>query len=576
MMYKILVSQRRTLLLAFAACMMGSFTVYANIGLLAASAWLISAAALHPSVAELSVAIVGVRFFGLARALCRYLERYTSHDVTFRLLADIRVWLYARIEPLAPANLSEVGKGDLFSRLVADVETLKFFYLRAAFPISIAVLVMVVTVSFLVWLAPWLAWPVIVAFFVTGCVLPLGINWLGHKAGHSVVQVRAQLNGTLADSIDGLTELAAFGQGERQAAKVAATNARLTASQRKANAVASMADALGSLGMNLTVIAVITLAAPLVSNGQLPGIYLAVVALAVQASFEAILPLPAVAYYLQESAAAFARITAITSRQPAVVTSGVKTIPPGPVELLANQLSFSYSPNLPPVLSGVTFSLPPGKRMAIVGASGAGKSTLAGLILRFWDYGQGSLLVNGTDIREYVPQAVREVLSVVSQDTYLFNATIRDNILIAKPDAKLDELQQAIDGAMLNEFIDRLPRGLDTMTGQNGLAVSGGERQRIALARALLKPAPVWLLDEPTAGLDAQNEGVVMSHILQAAGNRCLLLITHRLVGLEAMDEILVLANGKVAEQGGYTDLLAKRGDFYQMWLLQRDLLNIS
>lgn len=574
-MDKILAGSHRTLLLAAAACVIGSFTVYANVGLLASSAWLISAAALHPSVAELSVAIVGVRFFGLARAICRYGERYISHNVTFRLLADIRVWLYTRLEPLVPANLSGVVKGDLFSRLVADVETLQFFYLRAALPVAIAVVVASMTVGLLAWLAPWLAWPVAGAFFLTGCVLPIGISRLGRGAGRGVVQARANLNGRLADSVEGLTELAAFGRSERQAACIAAASAELTASQERANVVASLSEALGTLGMNLTVIAVIILAGPLVAAGQLAGIYLAVVALAVQASFEAILPLPAVAYYLQESSAALARIAAITGQQPAINAVGMQAVPSGPLTFSACQLSFSYSPDLPPVLSNITFSLPPGKRLAIVGASGAGKSTLAGLLLRFWDYGHGTLLVNGRDIRVYEPAAIRQAVSVVSQDTYLFNATIGDNILIAKPDATPAELNQAVAGAMLTEFIEQLPRGLDTLTGQNGMAVSGGERQRIALARALLKPASVWLLDEPTAGLDAQAEAVVMSHILQAAGTRSLVLITHRLVGLETMDEILVLANGQIAEQGAFADLLKKRGLFYQMWVLQGDLLNI-
>lgn len=574
-MYNILLANHRTLLLAAVACVIGSLTVYANVGLLAASAWLISSAALHPSVAELSLAIVGVRFFGLARAICRYGERYTSHEVTFRLLADIRIWLYAKLEPLVPANVSGLVKGDLFSRLVADVETLQFFYLRAAFPVVIAVVVTIMTMGLLIWLAPWLVWPVAGAFLLIGCILPLGILRLGRETGREVVQARAKLNRSLADSMEGLTELMAFGQSERQAALIAADNAELMASQQRANMVVSLSESMGTLGMNLTVIATIVLAAPLVATGQLAGIYLAVVALAVQASFEAILPLPSVAYYWQESKAAFARITEITGQQSPVSSGNIATIPSGRLEFSAHQLSFSYSA-LSPVLSNITFSLPPGKRLAIVGASGAGKSTLAGLLLRFWDYEQGFLRLNGRDIREYEPAAVRQAVSVVSQDTYLFNATIRDNILLAKPDATPDELQQAIAGAMLTEFIDRLPQGLDTLTGQNGLAVSGGERQRIALARALLKAAPVWLLDEPTAGLDAQAEAVVMNHILRLADNRSLILITHRLVGLETMDEILVLANGQIAEQGTYAELIKSKGLFYQMKVLQDDLLNIA
>ncbi|MDF2568811.1 MAG: putative multidrug export ATP-binding/permease protein [Sporomusa sp.] len=574
-MLNLLTSNRYTLLMAAVACMFGSFTIYANVGLLAASAWLISAAALHPPVAELSVAIVGVRFFGLMRAVCRYLERYVSHDVTFRLLADIRVWLYTRLEPLAPAGLMTFDKGDVFSRLVADVETLKFFYLKAVLPALIAVVTMVGTLFFLLWLAPTLVWPVAGAFVAVGWVLPIIIGRLGKVAGRNVIEARATLNGVLADSLEGLTELAAFGQAEPQAVKVTAANAKFVDRQKQANAVISLADALGSFGMNITVIIVIALAGPMVINGTLAGVYLAVAALAVQASFEAILPLPAVVYYWQESKVALGRIKAI-SLQPAGGLSGTKTLLPGTVEIDAHNLSFAYQSGQPSTLSGISFNLPPGRKLAVVGASGAGKSTLTGLILRFWDYNEGALLVNGVDTRDYAPETVRQAISVVSQDTYLFNTTIRENIMLARPEATEAEFKNAIDGAMLGELIDKLPHGLETMTGQNGLALSGGERQRIALARALLKAAPVWLLDEPTAGLDAYSEGIIMEKILQAAGSRSIMLITHRLIGLETMDEILVLDGGRVAEHGTLPELLALEGDFYRMWVLERDLLNIT
>lgn len=575
-MIKLLTGSRHTLWMAAAACILGSLTIYANVGLLAASAWLISAAALHPPLAELSVAIVGVRFFGIMRAVCRYLERYVSHDVTFRLLADIRVWLYTRLEPAAPAGLLAFNKGDIFNRLVADVETLKFFYLRAVLPTLIAVITAVGTVIFLAWLAPSLAWPVAGAFVTAGCVIPGVLGSIGQSSGKKVIETRAVLSAALTDSIEGVTELAAFGQAKTQAAKVTALNRQLIARQKQANAVMAMADALGTLGMNITVIVVIALAVPLVGSGMLAGVYLAVAALAVQASFEAILPLPAVIYYWQESKAALERIRDITRQPVAAGLTGTKLIVPGAVHLTVRNLSFAYQPGLKPALSGITFTLPQGKKIAVVGSSGAGKSTLAGLILRFWDYSQGEMLLNGTDIRNYAPAAVRQVISVVSQDTYLFNATIRDNIMLARPDAAAAELKAAIDGAMLGDFSDKLPRGLETMTGQNGLALSGGERQRIALARALLKAAPVWLLDEPTAGLDAYAETVVMENILQAAGNCSVIMITHRLIGLEAMDEILVIEEGKIAEQGTQAELLAKKGLFYQRWLLQQDLLNTT
>ena len=499
-----------------------------------------------------------------------------SHNVTFRLLADIRVWLYTRLEPLAPAGLQEFNKGDIFSRLVADVETLKYFYLRAALPALIAIFTVIATLLLLGWMAPALIWPAMGAFLAAGCLLPALIGQLAQKTGPRMIRARAALHGALTDSIDGITELAALGRTEPQTVKVAGLSQDYMTCQQQAGKITALADALGIMTMNLAVIAVVALAVPLVSSGSLNGIYLAVAALTVQASFEAVLPLPAVIYYWRECQAALARIQAISSLAPVVDHSGTKEVLPGSVALAAHNLTFSYQAEALPVLSNITFTLPAAKRLAIVGASGAGKSTLAGIILRFLDHSGGQLLLNGVDIKEYKPESVRQSLSVVSQDTYLFNATIKDNILLARPAATEVELNNALTGAHLGDFLARLPQGLETMTGQNGLALSGGERQRIALARALLKAAPVWLLDEPTAGLDACTEAAVMENILQASRNRSVILITHRLTGLEAMDEILVLESGRIAEQGTWDELMAKSGVFSQMWTIQQDLLKIS
>lgn len=576
-MVKMLLGKPGTMMLAAAACVLGSFTVYANIGLLAASGWLISAAALQPPIAALSVAIVGVRFFGLARAVCRYGERYVSHNVTFRLLADIRVWLYDKIEQQPSGGLAAWGKGDILSRLVGDVETLQFFYLRAVLPIGIAILTTAAVAALLALLAPWLVIAVVAVVFLTGALLPLLLYRPAKRAGQTVLAARAVFTEVLADSIDGLAELAAFGQAGAQVEKVLAGSRSMQVSQEQSNRIKVLTEVMGTLGMNAVILVIVVLSAPLVAGHRLDGVYLAVIVLAVQASFEAILPLPAVVYYLQESAAAVRRIRAAASQSPPVLTQATKGFAAeSAISFTAHNLSFAYRPDLPPALSGVSFELPSGKRLAIVGASGAGKSTLAGLLLRFGELSDGQLLVNGADIRQYAPEEVRRLFSVVSQATYLFNASIRDNILLARPNAAPQELQAAIEKAMLAEFIGRLPGGLDTPAGQNGLALSGGERQRIALARALLKDAPVWLLDEPTAGLDAEAEQQMMANILQAAGSRSVIVITHRLTGLAVMDEILVLDNGRIAEQGTWHQLMSKKGQFYQMWQLQQDLVNIA
>jgi ATP-binding cassette subfamily C protein CydC len=314
------------------------------------------------------------------------------------------------------------------------------------------------------------------------------------------------------------------------------------------------------------------LAIPLVHDGQLAGIYLAVMVLMVQSSFEAVLPLPLVVHYLGESMAAGKRLFAIVDEDPAVhpVIGGVIA---NDASIKVQNVSFQYSSRGPFVLNNLSFAIGTGQKLAIVGPSGAGKSTLLHLLLRFWDYEQGAIYLGGHEIKSYDPEKLRSMFGVVSQQTHLFNASIRDNILLAKPEASELELEQVIESAGLRTFIAALPQGYDTMVGQNGHALSGGQRQRIAIARALLKNAAILILDEPTVGLDARIEQLVMKTIGKLMAGRTTILITHRLVGLEDMDQIIVLDAGRVVEQGRQIELLENKHLFYQLWNLQHNVL---
>jgi len=551
-----------------AACF-GWLTIASNIGLIATSAFLIASAALHPSVAELSVAIVGVRFFGVARAVFRYLERYISHDATFRLLSSVRVWFYNRLEPLAPARLAQWQSGELFGAIVGDVETLKDFYLRVLAPPVIALLVLAAMAVFLARFVPVLMYILAAVFLLVGVFLPVLVRTMNQGNAQQLVEARAQLKAYLVDSIAGMTELAAFDRSEQQMHTIAALNDRLIQLQGRVAASSGLTEALGSFVMNATVWAVLWLTIPLVQAGKLDGVYLAVLTLAVQSSFEAVLPLPMAVHYLAESMAAARRLFGIVDTGVGAVQPGQVTVLPDRPDIIVEDLSFNYGTGC--VLNNISFALPAGRRIAIVGSSGAGKSTLIHLLLRFWNYEQGSIKIGGREYTGFSPEQVRTLFSVVAQQTHIFNTTIRDNILLAKPNASAEEVEQALRGAALSEFINSLPQGLDTMVGQNGKGLSGGQRQRIAIARAILKNAPVVLLDEPTVGLDAATEQQVMTAIESLMSGRTTILITHHLTGLESMDEILVLEEGTIAERGTLTELLAKRGLFYQMWRLQHD-----
>lgn len=554
------------------AALFGCLTIGSNMGLLAASAYLISSAALHPSITELSAAIVGVRFFGISRAVLRYLERYISHDATFRLLGAVRVWFYTKLERLAPARLMEWQSGELFSAIVGDVETLKEFYLRVLAPPLIGIVVLSVSCLFLAHYSMSFVYILIGAFVMSGLVLPLFLQTIQKSTAHKLVAARGELRAQLVDSMTGIVELAAFNQTGRQAKLISDIHQRLTSLQNHVSKLSGLTEALGLFMVNSTVWLILWLAIPLVHNGNLEGVYLAVVVLIVQSSFEAVLPLPLAVHYLAESMAAARRLFAIVDTEPAVLEAeGMMDIPDVRIEV--ENLSFKYSRSGPLVLNNISFAVGAGQRLAIVGPSGAGKSTLLNLFLRFWDYEQGSIRLGGHEFKKYNTAKLRMMFGVVSQQTHLFNASIRDNILLARPDASEDQFDQAIQQAELGEFIDQLPQGCDTMVGQNGYALSGGQRQRIAIARALLKNAPILILDEPTVGLDAVTEELIMETIRKLMAGRTTIMITHRLTGLETMDEIVVLNSGSIVEQGRQSELLANKQLFDQLWHLQHDVL---
>lgn len=554
------------------AVLLAAATIASGIGLMSTSAWVISKAALHPSIAELSVAIVGVRFFGIARGILRYLERLVSHDVTFRLLAGLRTWFYRALEPLAPARLVRYRSGDLLARSVADVETLQDLFLRAIAPPLAALLVSALAALLLGSFDPSLALVLLLFLLAAGAGVPLLVRTLSRPWGVRTVEARAELNGALVDGVQGVADLLAAGAEAPYMERVRDWGRRLGAAQVRMASIGGLHLALEGLLMSLATAAVLVLAIRLVGQGRLDGVYLALLATAVMASFEAVLPLAAALQYLDQSLAAGSRLLEIVDAQPAVADPAQPLPLPkrDALSLRVNDLRFGYGPSLPHALDGITFDLPPGRRLAIVGPSGAGKSTLAQLLLRFWDCPPGSILLAGQDLRAYRPEEWRAQLSVVSQRTHLFNASIRENLLLARPDASEAEMVEAVRHAQLEDLVLSLPEGYDTVVGEQGQRLSGGQAQRLAVARALLKDAPILILDEPTADLDALTERALTGALRVAMQGRSTLLITHRLVALDSFDEVLVLDRGRVVQRGKFGELVEQDGLFRRMWDLQR------
>jgi ATP-binding cassette subfamily C protein CydCD len=550
------------------AVLLGALTIGSSVALLATSAYLISAAALQPSIAELSVAIVGVRFFGLSRGVFRYLERLVSHGVTFRLLARLRVWFYRALEPLAPARLQQFRSGDLLARIVADIETLEDFYIRVVAPPLVAVVVAVGMAGWTAVYDPILALALLFFLALAGVGLPLFILKLSQPPGKAIIARRADLHIRLVEMVQGLADLTALGQNGRFQSRIEQISRQLTAAQNRMAAISGLHAGLSTLLSNGGMAAVLALAIPLVVQGQIDGVYLAGLALAALAAFEATQLLPQAAQQLTGSRQAIGRLLEIVSVPPAVGEPVQPAPSPATPALAMRHLSFSYEDG-PPVLDDVNFDLPPGKRLAIVGPSGAGKTTLLNLLLRFWEVDQGEIVLDGRSLNSYQSDDVRRCFGVIGQNTYLFNGSVRDNLWLANPQADQAAIEDAARQAQIHEFIAGLPDGYETAVGELGRQFSGGQRQRLAIARALLRDAPILLLDEPTANLDALTAGQILDTITAVSADRSLLLITHQLSGLERMDEIVVLANGRVVERGQHQQLIAQQGLYSRLWTLQ-------
>ncbi len=555
-----------------ASVLLGALTVSASVGLMGTSAYLISGAAIFGSIAPLQVAIVGVRFFGISRGFFRYLERLVSHGVTFRLLSRLRLWFYQSIEPLAPARLMQYRAGDLLSRVVADVEALENFYVRVVAPPLVALLVTTWTSLFLGAFHPSLGWTLFGFLVSLGLAAPLLTQFAALRPGRSMVARRAELHTQLVDGVQGLADLLVFGRATDRRAAIAQTGRAYARAQRNMSVVTGLSNALGVLLSNLGMWSVLILSIPLVSDGALPGVMLASMALITLAAFEAVMPLPQAAQMLGVSMAAARRLFEVVDAVPEVQDPPVPLPPPAHGLVTFDNVTFRYTASDVPALHQVSFTLEKGKRLAVVGPSGAGKSTLVNLLLRFWD-SPNNILLDGRPIGAYKAEDVRRLMAVVSQNAYFFNATIKQNLLLANPRASDDAIQAACRQAQIHDFIMSLPNGYDTWIGEQGARLSGGERQRLAIARALLKDAPILLLDEPTANLDPLTEREVLAVLTQAVARRTTLLITHRLVGLEDFDEILVLDRGQVVERGRHADLLAAQGLYRRLWDLQNRML---
>ncbi len=668
-----------------AAILLGCAAAASSMGLLGMAAYLIAAAALKPLLVLLTLPIYMVRVMGVGRAGLRYAERLAGHSLTFRLLAELRAWVYGRLVPLAPGRLFEYRSGDMLARLVGDVEELQNVYLGVVAPCAVAAAIGALTFVLLAIFDRALAWAVVGLLAASGVAVPLLGLALGRRAGRRQRTLLAERSAMVADSIQGVQDILACGHVADRLEALATLDRTLAGAQRRLALITGLQQALHDLAMNLGLCIVLVLAIPLVATGRIDGVYLGVLALVALSAFEVVQPLGPAFAVLGRTIAAGQRVFAVADAAPAVaepsdplaapaaalrapvdrsgqgmapwpgnpglqsgehvmsrpaagfnplhpgsrraearrlardeaprtevrgfqvaarhegsrkrvlaafqggvsragplLLSPVASTPPVPV-LALDRVSFSYpaggghdgtaGPDRNLVLHDISFDIPRGAWVALVGPSGCGKSTLLRLALRTWDPTAGRILLDGHDIRGYALEDLRAACAFVAQDTYLFNETLQANVQLARPDATDGEIRRALEAAHLAGYVDSLPSGLQTRVGEQGVRLSGGERQRLAIARALLKDAPLLLLDEVTAHLDPATERAVLEALAAAMEGRTVLLATHRLVMMERMDAILVLDNGRIVERGTHAQLRAAGGLYGRLLDIQEGLV---
>jgi len=516
----------------------GFLTIGSSIGLLMTSAFIIAKAALLPSIAELQVAIVGVRFFGLSRGLFRYVERLVAHYVTFKILARLRVWFFQALAPRAPAGLLFQKSGDLLRRAVADVEQLQHIYLRILAPPLVAVPVSILMVILFSFFSIRYAIVILTALLFAG----VGVPWLtliiSKNIGRRLVDLRSLLSSLTVETMQGLPELVLYDQVSVALERFQNVNILTGRIQRKKAAVDALNHALMGWITMATVVILCLVVVPDIESGALEGVYLAVLTLGAMAAFEAVTPLPETALLLRENLHTAQRLSDIIDVAPELESTSVPK--PESFDIEFKHVGFTYPSGSKGLFSDFSLKISEGEHVAITGASGAGKSTLVNLLMRFWDVTAGEILLGDVPLLQFSQQQLGRMIGVVPQNPHLFSGTVGDNLRLARPDATEEELDHVCRSAMLKDRLLRLPQGYNTWIGEHGTHLSGGERQRLAIARTLLLNRPILVLDEPTVHLDRNTANAVLHRIAEEYRHRTLIVISHYIEETIKFDRIII------------------------------------
>jgi ATP-binding cassette subfamily C protein CydC len=553
--------------------LMGLFAVGSAVGLLSLAGWFLTATA----IAGLSAAgawnfnfflpSIGVRLFAFGRTLARYGERVINHDTTFRILESLRVWFYRQIEPLAPARLSGYRSGDLLNRLVEDIDTLDNLFVRVLSPSIVALILSVLLFGFLWMFNPVIAVSALLFLAVAGLLVPYSAVSFGAKTGRGLGRQSAKLRTHIVEGLQGMEELIVYGAKKRHLELIRQDDDRLMKLQRRMSHITGLTNALITLfsGLAVTFVLYIGINRIELAAGY-GGAELALVILAVMASFEAVWSLPTAFQYLGRTREAGGRLMEIVTLEPAVHYPQKPGLVPDQYGLSFENVRFQYSENAPFILDGLNFQSKAGSRLALLGATGSGKTTIVNLLSRFWEPTSGRICIGGVDIGKLSETDLRRTVSVVSQQAHIFSTSLRENLLMAHSERTETDLRDALEAAQLLTFVNSLTDGLDTWVGETGKMLSGGQARRLALARAFVHDAPIWVLDEPTEGLDRATERRLMQVILERTKGKTLILITHRMGGIHLLDESILIGNGRLVAKGPHADLLSENPNYKRFW----------
>ena len=539
-----------------------------GIGVAVLGAALFARAVAGTAIEELYPYAAAMIILGLARGTFGYLGPYLSHVAAFRILVDLRDEFFWAIEPLAPAKLARRRTGDLVSTAVSDIELLELFFAHTAGPAVVAFIVPIIALTALATINLLLAEALLI-FLILLILMPRLAFWLGTTLGERLRGQQALLNSQELDTIQGMKAILSFGYSRQRIEELSENSAALLALQaRQARNIGLQSAAKISI-VSAGILAVLLCASILVRQNSLAPGFLPITMILASSVFLSITSVVEISKQLSLTRAAARRLFLLLDEQPAVRDeSGLD--PAVPIESIEpsislQDVSFRYAPDEPLILSSISLEIPAGSTVALVGTSGAGKSTVINLMLRFWDPEAGRILLGGSDLRRYPMMQLRRLFSVVSQDVFLFSDSIRENIRLGRPEASDAEVEEVAGRARIHDFITTLPQGYDTLVGERGVRLSGGERQRIAIARALLKGAPILVLDEATSSLDAENERAIKEALMERREGRTTIMIAHRLSTVVDADWIFVINGGRVVEQGRHEDLIARKGRYARL-----------